>query len=237
MNIKEQVVILVKLQKIETEVCGLKSTLSNVAKKYEMLDAELVEFKQSIDNERSLLDDLKKQYRLYESDVQMNLEQIKKSEANLRSIKTNKEYQLLLKQIDEFKVKNAQIEDEMLEFLDRMDKAESNIAARKNEYSMLEDRIMSDKEIVKQQSEHGNKKLVQLEMDFNDVAGSITQELLKKYEMVKTQKGGLAIVPVNDAVCGGCNMNVTPQMYNELQRCDSLMFCPNCQRMIYWRQQ
>ena len=237
MNIKEQVVILVKLQKIETEVCGLKSTLSNVAKKYEMLDAELVEFKQSIDNERSLLDDLKKQYRLYESDVQMNLEQIKKSEANLRSIKTNKEYQLLLKQIDEFKVKNAQTEDNMLEFLDRMDKAESNIAAGKNEYSMLEDRIMSDKEIVKQQSEHGNKKLVQLEMDFNDVAGSITQELLKKYEMVKTQKGGLAIVPVNDAVCGGCNMNVTPQMYNELQRCDSLMFCPNCQRMIYWRQQ
>ncbi len=184
MDIKEQVVILVKLQKIETEVCGLKSTLSNVAKKYDTLDAELVEFKQNIDNERSLLDDLKKQYRLYESDVQMNLEQIKKSEANLRSIKTNKEYQLLLKQIDEFKVKNAQIEDEMLEFLDRMDKAESNIAARKNEYSMLEDRIMSDKEIIKQQSEHGNKRLVQLEMDFNDVAGSITPELLKKYEMV-----------------------------------------------------
>lgn len=237
MDIKEQVVILVKLQKIETEVCGLKSTLSNVAKKYDTLDAELVEFKQNIDNERSLLDDLKKQYRLYESDVQMNLEQIKKSEANLRSIKTNKEYQLLLKQIDEFKVKNAQIEDEMLEFLDRMDKAESNIAARKNEYSMLEDRIMSDKEIIKQQSEHGNKRLVQLEMDFNDVAGSITPELLEKYEMVKTQKVGIAIVPVNDAVCGGCNMNITPQMYNELQRCDSLMFCPNCQRMIYWRQQ
>lgn len=237
MDIKEQVVILVKLQKIETEVCGLKSTLSNVAKKYDTLDAELVEFKQSIDNERSLLDDLKKQYRLYESDVQMNLEQIKKSEANLRSIKTNKEYQLLLKQIDEFKVKNAQTEDNMLEFLDRMDKAESNIAARKNEYSMLEDRIMSDKEIIKQQSEHGNKRLVQLEMDFNDVAGSITPELLEKYEMVKTQKVGIAIVPVNDAVCGGCNMNITPQMYNELQRCDSLMFCPNCQRMIYWRQQ
>lgn len=237
MDIKEQVVILVKLQKIETEVCGLKSTLSNVAKKYDTLDAELVEFKQNIDNERSLLDDLKKQYRLYESDVQMNLEQIKKSEANLRSIKTNKEYQLLLKQIDEFKVKNAQTEDNMLEFLDRMDKAESNIAARKNEYSMLEDRIMSDKEIIKQQSEHGNKRLVQLEMDFNDVAGSITPELLEKYEMVKTQKVGIAIVPVNDAVCGGCNMNITPQMYNELQRCDSLMFCPNCQRMIYWRQQ
>jgi len=237
MDIKEQIVILVKLQKIEIEICKLKLTLSDVAKKYDALDAELVEFKQSIDNEKSLFDGLKKQYRSYESDVQMKLEQVKKSQANLMSIKTNKEYQLLLKQIDELNVKNAQTEDEMLEFLDRMDKAENNIAARKNEYSMLEDRIISDKEIVKQQSEHENKRLVQLEMDFNDVAGSITPELLKKYEMVKTQKGGIAIVPVNDAVCDGCNMNITPQMYNELQRCDSLMFCPNCQRMIYWRQQ
>lgn len=237
MDIKEQVVILVKFQKIETEICKLKLTLSDVAKKYDALDAELVEFKQSIDNERSLFDDLKKQYRSYESDVQMKFEQVKKSQANLMSIKTNKEYQLLLKQIDELNVKNAQTEDEMLEFLDRMDKAENNIAARKNEYSMLENRIMSDKEIVKQQSEHENKRLAQLEMDFNDVAGSITPELLKKYEMVKTQKDGIAIVPVNDAVCDGCNMNIPPQMYNELQRCDSLMFCPNCQRMIYWRQQ
>ncbi|MCD4805390.1 MAG: nucleotide-binding protein, partial [Desulfobacterales bacterium] len=25
-----------------------------------------------------------------------------------------------------------------------------------------------------------------------------------------------------------------PQMYNDLQRCDSLKFCPNCQRIIYY---
>ncbi|RZB32109.1 MAG: uncharacterized protein SRB1_01728 [Desulfobacteraceae bacterium Eth-SRB1] len=236
MDIKEQIFILVKLQKIETEARGLKSTLNNVAKKYDAFDAELREFGQNIDNEVFLLDELKKQYRLYESDVQMNLEHIKKSQASLRTIKTNREYQSLLKQIDEFNVKNVRIEDEMLEFLDRMDKAESNIAAKKNEYSMLEDRIMSDKEMIKQETEHGNKRLAQLDMDFNDVSGRITPELLDKYEMVKKQKRGMAIVPVNDAVCGGCNMNIPPQMYNELQRCDSLMFCPNCQRMIYWQQ-
>jgi len=236
MDIKEQIFILVKLQKIETEARGLKSTLNNVAKKYDAFDVELREFGQDIDNEVFLFDELKKKYRLYESDVQMNLEHIKKSQASLRTIKTNREYQSLLKQIDEFNVKNVRIEDEMLEFLDRMDKAESNIAAKKNEYSMLEDRIMGDKEMIKQETEHGNKRLAQLDMDFNDVSGRITPELLKKYEMVKKQKGGMAIASVNDAVCGGCNMNIPPQMYNELQRCDRLMFCPNCQRMIYWQQ-
>jgi predicted nucleic acid-binding Zn-ribbon protein len=44
---------------------------------------------------------------------------------------------------------------------------------------------------------------------------------------------GLAVVPVKDAVCHGCNVNLPPQLYNELFRCDSLRFCPNCQRIIY----
>jgi uncharacterized protein len=31
-------------------------------------------------------------------------------------------------------------------------------------------------------------------------------------------------------------MNIPPQMYNELQRSDILMFCPHCQRIVYWRE-
>ncbi len=40
---------------------------------------------------------------------------------------------------------------------------------------------------------------------------------------------------VTDAVCQGCHMNIPPQMYNELQREDSLKMCPSCERIIYWQ--
>jgi uncharacterized protein len=43
-------------------------------------------------------------------------------------------------------------------------------------------------------------------------------------------------VPVSDAVCNGCNVNLPPQLYNELQRSDTLRYCPNCQRIIYWKE-
>jgi len=29
-------------------------------------------------------------------------------------------------------------------------------------------------------------------------------------------------------------MNIPPQMYNELQRYDSLKLCPFCNRILYW---
>jgi hypothetical protein len=45
---------------------------------------------------------------------------------------------------------------------------------------------------------------------------------------------GLAVVAVKDGTCRGCNMRIPPQLYNVLQRGNSLELCPTCNRIIYW---
>lgn len=234
-NIKEQIDILVKIQKIETETRGIKSMLSDVSKKVETLDVRLKDFEQTIENEESGFNDLKKKYRSYESDTQMNLSQAKKSQEKLRLIKTNKEYQSSLKEIEKLKTNNSQIEDKMLECLDSMDEAEKVIAAKKDEYLQISEQLNNEKKIIDREAEEGKKKLVELNANWKKVSGSVEPELLKKYIIIREQQArGIAIVPAKDAVCRGCNVNLPPQMYNELQRCDSLRLCPNCQRIIYW---
>ncbi|OIN97247.1 MAG: hypothetical protein AUJ48_00280 [Deltaproteobacteria bacterium CG1_02_45_11] len=167
----------------------------------------------------------------------MNLSQAARSQEKLRSIKTNKEYQSILKEIEELTAKNSKIEDTMLEYLDRIDRSEKNIATRKEDYLRLSDQANSEKIIINQEAEEGKKKLARLETDWDEVASKVDPELMKKYMMIKEQLGrGIAIVPVKDAVCHGCNMNIPPQVYNELQRFDSLKFCPHCQRIIYWKE-
>ena len=102
---------------------------------------------------------------------------------------------------------------------------------------MLSDQANNEKIIINQEAEEGEKKLARLETDWNEVSSKVDPKLMKKYMMIKEQLGrGIAIVPVKDAVCHGCNMNIPPQVYNELQRFDSLKFCPHCQRIIYWKE-
>ena len=234
-NIKEQIDILVKIQKIETETRGIKSILSDVSKKVEALDIRLKDFEQTIEDEESRFNDLKKQYRSYESDAQMNLSQTKKSQEKLRHIKTNKEYQSSLKEIEELKTNDSQIEDKMLECLDGMDEAEKVIAAKKDEYLQISEQLNNEKKIIDKEAEEGKKRLVELETNRKKVSDTVEPELLKKYIIIREQQArGIAIVAAKDAVCRGCNVNLPPQMYNELQRCDSLRLCPNCQRIIYW---
>jgi len=231
---KEQISLLVKLQGIETEAGSIKSVLNEAYSKLDALDKGLMEFERTIKEQEFIIDDLKKQYQDHESESRINLDREKKTQAKLRSVKTNREYQSLLKEIEAEKAKNSEIEDKMIECLDRMDETEKIIALKKDEYLKLSDSVRSQKEIIKQESEQGRIKLSKLDEDREKVTCMIDPELMKKYLVVKKQNfGGLAVVPVKDALCHGCNVNLPPQLYNELFLGDSLKFCPNCQRIIY----
>ena len=236
-NMKEQIYMLVKLQGIETEIGNIKSIINDAARKLETLDAGLVEFERTIEEQEAIIEELKKKYRDYESDTRIQLDRGKKTQAKLRSVKTNREYQSLLKEIEEEKAKNSKIEDKMIECLDRMDEIEKNIAKKKDEYVQVSHSVMNEKEKIKQESEQGRINLSKLDKDRENVSRMIDPKLLKKYLIIKKQNpGSLAVVPVKNALCHGCNVNLPPQLYNELFLGDSLKFCPNCQRIIYLKE-
>jgi predicted nucleic acid-binding Zn-ribbon protein len=233
---KEQIVSLVNLQRIEIETSSVKTKISNVDQRLEKLDDSLLDFKQVIEKQELVINELNQKYRDYEADVRMNLDAIKKSEAKLSSVKTNKEYQAFLKEIDDIKVKNSKLEDDMIEFLDRIEEAENTLNTKKAEYSELQTRLNNEKETIQKETEEGKRRLEILDAQLKTVAAGIDAGLLATYNKVKAlQSNAIGIVAVTDAVCQGCNMNIPPQMYNELQRGDSLKRCPICDRIIYWK--
>ena len=234
---QEQINIIVTLQEIDTQAGHLESRLNDVSNRIARLDEELNQFEQAITDEESTVSDLKKKYRDYESDAQLNLSRVNKIQAKLRAVKTNKEYQALLKEIEEVEAKNSEIEDHMLECLDRLDEAETTIKAKKQELTEFSERIKLEKEVIHQEAEQDRQELAKLDSETKEIYNSVATDLLEKYNSVKAQQsGGLAVVPVKNAVCYGCNMNIPPQMYNELQRQDALKFCPHCHRIIYWEE-
>jgi len=231
---KEHIDNLVKLQGIETESNKIRSILSNDTQRLNSLSCRFNEFEQTTKDEELRLNELKKSYGLYQSDVETNISRLKKSQERLASIKTNKEYQSLLKEIEDVKIMNSQIEDQMLECLEQMDDIERVLADRNNEYEKLSKQVNKEKQTIDHETEKNNKRVAELNTEWKKFSDKIDPQLLKTYLMVRDKAGGIAVVSVKDAVCRGCNINIPPQMYNDLQRCDSLKFCPNCQRIIYY---
>ena len=233
---KDQIDALVKLQQIEIETSNLKIRLSDVDQRLEALDERLLDFKKVMDEQQAIIEELNQKYRNYESDVRLNLDNIKKSEAKLSSVKTNKEYQSSLKEIDDLKAKNSALEDDMIEFLDHIETAEKMLQTKMSEYSQLQSQINREKDRILEETDEGKRRLEHLAADWNLISAGIDPALLETFNQVKSfQNNAVGIVAVIDAVCQGCHMNIPPQMYNELQRADNLTKCPICQRLIYWK--
>ncbi len=232
--IKEQIHFIVKLQQIEIDAGKIQKHIDSVDSRIEALEAGVKDFKKIIEQEEAVINELNQKYKTYETDVQINLERISKSKEKLRSVKTNKEYQSSLKEIEDLEAINSKIEDEMLEFLDHIESAEKKLGDVKSDYSSKLDQSNAEKTEILEEAQQGKKELTELNASRDDISRGIESELLKKFTDTKNkQVNRVAIVAVSDAVCQGCNMNIPPQLYNELHRFDSLQYCPNCQRILY----
>ncbi|MFP4347498.1 MAG: zinc ribbon domain-containing protein [Thermodesulfobacteriota bacterium] len=231
---KEQIETLVKLQGIETDAARIQVLIDQLVRKAGNLETELNAAEQAIEQDTASLEELRKAYRSQESDVKMNSDTVKKNQERLLTVKTNKEYQALLKGIDEIKRRNSRIEDEMLALIDQIEAAEQALQQQNEAYERLKARIQTEKKSLQSESEQSRQRLVELGRERDRIAAGVPKDLMRKYETARNRDSGPAIVPVRGTVCEGCNMNIPPQMSNELRRFEDLKFCPFCNRIIYW---
>ena len=232
---KAQIELLVRLQEIAIESDKIHSVLNSVDHRIDTLNKGLKEFEKIIEEKETVLTELEQKYRSYESDVQMNMDRISKSKEKLRSAKTNKEYQSSVKEIEDIEAINSNIEDEMITFLEQMESAENTLTQTRAEYTKRVDQTNVEKVAIEKEANDGKQQLVELDEDWQEISAQIDSDLLETFNKAKfNQPNGIAIVPAKNAVCQGCNMNIPPQLYNELHRFDRLINCPNCERIIYW---
>ena len=232
-DLKEQTEILVKLQSIDSGRKKINIMLSKVDDQIEKLDRELDASRTIVEKSETALDDLRKKYRDIETELNMNAPRIEKSKEKLRSVKNNKEYQSLLKEIEDLKNQSSSMEDEMLECLEQIESSEASVKKSEIEFKSIAERIQLEKEDVAKESEKGRLELQALNADWEKVTAAVDADILRTFEKIRQMVGGVTIAPVINAVCQACNMNIPPQLYNELLRFDSLKYCPSCQRIIY----
>ncbi|MBW1866297.1 MAG: hypothetical protein JRI38_00920 [Deltaproteobacteria bacterium] len=232
---KDQIKRLIKLQTIEIRVNKINNRLDDVGKKLKELDKRFESYEERIENDTAALEIKKKEYRDYDAEIQISQSMITKSRDKMKVVKTNREYRSMLKEIDELKLKISNMEEQMLNSLEQTEELEKEIEDRKKEFVQIGEEITAEKANVQSTAAMDNEKLVTLRQEWQCASEGIKPDILKKFSRVNKKVFGAAVVSVHNAVCQGCHMNIPPQTYNELQRCDSLKFCPHCDRIIYWQ--
>lgn len=234
-DISEQIDILVEVQGVEMEILQASRKVDVLNGEALSLDRELADLEGQVVSDRQVLDDLKKSYREMDLTSKESVDLITKSNEKLRVVKTNKEYQSVLKETEDLRKKKSEIEDRMLELLEQIDTAEAAVGNKETELADFLESCQKKKEVLAVKAEEQQQVVASLSDKKVQIEGKADPENIALLKDVKKKVRGQPVVPVQGAICLGCHMNIPAQLSNELQRLDQLRFCPHCHRIIYWK--
>lgn len=233
---KEQINLLVKLQEKDRVLDRFRRQIREGPERLQDLEKELQTLEEDVEADKRRIQDLKKTQREYEAEIEDGLAHIRKSRGRLMGIKNNKEYRALLREIEGAEKGNADKEDRVLSCLEELENLNKELEVKEKGLSAMRDSLESEKTAIAKEIARVQEELSDTEKSREKLVQTVAPQLLAKYEQIKARSGGIAVALVNNATCSECHLGIPPQMYNELQRQDTLRFCPNCQRIICWKE-
>mgnify|MGYP001554969832 CR=1 FL=1 len=234
-SLKRDIDILVQLQKIESEIVRLKTVLDKVEKEKQKIGLQIKTFADAVKEDQQRLAMVSKESRDMEAEIQLIDDRIIKSNEKLRMVKTNKEYQLLLREVDDNKKRKDALETELIEVMDQKENLEKKVAETETEYQSLESKIAAEQDELDKKTSEEKALLNEYLEQQSHIGESIEPSLMTRFSRISKMNGGLAVVEVKNEVCMGCFMNIPPQLYIEVQRANSLISCPQCSRILYFK--
>ncbi len=234
MVLNEQIKNLIALQKIDAEVYQLKKTLSAQPLIQQKKETEFEKKKASLKTAEEQSKALQLKQKDKEGELQVKEEKIKKLQAQLYQLKSNKEYTAMEFEIRGLKADKSLLEEEILRLLDLVDQAKAKSVKEKELLSGEEKKLKDEIEALKKMAAEINADLSTHEEKRHAYVPNVETRLLAQYEKILKNREGLALVPVKNDSCGGCHMELPPQAVHEIKLQEKVMVCESCARILYW---
>lgn len=150
----------------------------------------------------------------------------------LLSCSTNKEYQTLTEEIEVNRVATSDIDDEVLAFLEELDKLEQQadeLGVRQSEVASQLGELKGEVEVAQKQL---GEELEHAEGELKEAENQLPEEFRQDYQLLAENRGEGALAVVENEVCSGCYQRITSQMPNELFL-SKPVFCKSCGCLLY----
>ncbi|MFP2911027.1 zinc ribbon domain-containing protein [Pyxidicoccus sp. 3LFB2] len=229
---REKLKALAELQNVDLEVASLRKAADVHPRQIGELERELGVARSAIEAERARLTDMERQKTQLEQNITDEKDKVKKWEARLSEQRSTREYSALAREIDIAKKANLTMAEELTELTKQLGAAREAIKAKEADFAQKQQGLSGRMTELKGKLGEAESQVQALEGRRSGVASGVDANLLRRYESIRKKKLP-ALVGVVAGTCMGCNMNVPPQLYNQLRTSLGTDVCPSCHRIIY----
>ena len=151
----------------------------------------------------------------------------------MNRIKNIKELQALQREIDLTRQANGDLEEELIRIMQEIDVVKAQIQTKEAEMATMQEEWRKKQKELEEQIHGIDEAVSQAATRRQSIASQVTGDLISRYELIFSRRGGTAVVEVSAGICQGCFMNIPPQLWNEIIRNEKLHLCPSCQRILF----
>ncbi|MCQ2204029.1 MAG: C4-type zinc ribbon domain-containing protein [Bacteroidales bacterium] len=201
-----------EVQDLEDEIEGLQTRAANLEEEVQTLSNNIVARKNAIK----------------EAEMKIN-----KYQAQQESVRNNREYDAISKEIEYEDLEKQLCEKKIREHVQDMDKKQSQL---EEVHELVKDRsidLESKRQELETIEEETKGDVEKLEKKVSDISKNIDERLLNAFNRIRSgARNGLAVVTVQRDACGGCFNKIPPQRQLDIRLRKKIIVCEYCGRIL-----
>ncbi len=161
-------------------------------------------------------------------------EDLKRYQSQMMAIKTNKEYDALVSEIDTLKGRISEKENEILQSAERQEEIKNSLDGLQSNAGLIKENNSKQLGTLQERLDSVGSKVAEREHERQRIVTQVNRPAMSIYDRVRRGKGASVVVFVKKRACGGCFKAVPPQRYQEIRRGVSVITCDNCGRLLVY---
>ena len=151
----------------------------------------------------------------------------------MNRIKNTKELQALQREIELMRQTNGDLEEDLIKIMQEIDVVKAQIQTKQSEMAAMQEAWQKNQDELQVEISGIDAAVSEAATRRQSIASQVTGDLISRYELIFSRRGGTAVVEVTGGICQGCYMNLPPQLWNEIIRNEKVHLCPSCQRILF----
>lgn len=223
---------LYELQLIDDQLDELEQLRGDLPNTVNELQGRIDSIKEQISRKEQEQKESNEKRMSNEDEIEKIKESQKKFKAQLFSVRNNKEYDALTKEIDhsdeqvaKFEAENKALEELVQKLKIEIDEVAPQLEVLAEELKIKETEL---KDIIKV----NEKEEAKLQSKREEVEARVKKPDYAVYMRIRKAKGGMAVATIKRTACSGCHNVVPPQRQLEIRQNRRLYNCEYCGRIL-----
>lgn len=169
-----------------------------------------------------------------EGDVETFTTRLRKYKEQQMSVKNNDEYRALEREMATTRRDIAKLEERELLMMEQLEPLVAAVGDRKAELAEQEKAVAAELSAMDERLGRIEEEIESSKRLRPDLAAEVDPQWLSRYQRILQNKGDVALVPIENGSCGGCHMNLPPQVVHDARKGSLLVSCSFCGRIVYF---